>query len=353
MSGVPAEMTAAVLRSPGVVELETRQVPSPGVGQVLIQVDYCGICGSDVHLLHQGWGRPGLVAGHEVAGRVVALGPDTSRWRPGDQVVVGPAPRCGRCRRCLEGQPSQCENRSTEFAEGANGAFAGFTVAPESALLALPEGLSPRVAALAEPLAVALHGITRAGVLPEDRVMIFGAGPIGVLSLAVLAQRGHRDVTVVEPNPGRARLAREVGASSVLDPSELQSFDRFAPQEIADRSAHVVLECSGQKAAMEAGLEQLAKGGTLCLVGAGVDHPTFDPNRILLNELTIRGSFVYDADGFQRALELLATGLLPTHLLIEPADIPLSGLNRALAGLAGGSIAGKVMVDPSLDREGR
>jgi len=110
----------------------------------------------------------------------------------------------------------------------------------------------------------------------------------------------------------------------------------------------VVLECSGKKAAIEAGFHQLRRGGTLALVGAGIDHPTFDPNRFILNELHVVGSFVYDQGGFERALELLVSESFPTDLLIEADDVPLDGLSDALVGLAEGRYAGKVMVVPRL-----
>ncbi|HXA32230.1 MAG TPA: zinc-binding dehydrogenase, partial [Acidimicrobiales bacterium] len=110
----------------------------------------------------------------------------------------------------------------------------------------------------------------------------------------------------------------------------------------------VVLECSGKKSAMEAGFHQLRRGGTLALVGAGLEPPSFDPNRFVLNELQVVGSFVYDKGGFERALELLASDGFPTDLLIEADDVTLDQLSGALAGLAAGRYAGKVMVVPRL-----
>jgi threonine dehydrogenase-like Zn-dependent dehydrogenase len=113
---------------------------------------------------------------------------------------------------------------------------------------------------------------------------------------------------------------------------------------------HVVLECSGHKAAIETGFHQLLRGGILVMVGAGIEHPTFDPNRMILNELTVCGSFVYDLGGFEHALELLASGSFPNDLLIEPDDVPLNGVAAALDALATGRIAGKVMVVPEVHR---
>jgi 2-desacetyl-2-hydroxyethyl bacteriochlorophyllide A dehydrogenase len=349
MSGLPEFMPVAAYQRRGEVVVEERPVPQPGPGEVLVEVDHCGICGSDIHMLLEGWAdKPGRVAGHEWTGAIVAIGEGVDAWAIGDQVVCGSSPKCGRCRRCLEGKPSQCEDREGSIADGFDGAFARYVLVREVSLLRLPDGLTPRQAALAEPMAVALHGINRSGVGVGDSVMIIGAGPIGALALAALKARGIGPITVVEPGEKRKQLARDLGADEVVDPSELETFPLWEPERIAQRAAHVVLECSGKKVAMEAGFQQLRRGGTLALVGAGVEPPTFDANRLLLNELQVVGSFIYDKDGFERALEMLALDGFPTDLLIEDDDIPLDRITDALVGLAEGRYAGKVMVVPRL-----
>ncbi len=347
MTALPDMMPAAVYQSPGVVTVEDRPVPRPGPGEVLVEVDHCGICGSDLHILLEGWGnQPGLIAGHEYTGTIAALGEGVTGWAEGDRIVGGPSPKCGRCRRCLEGKPSQCENREGSIAHAPDGAFARYTLVRSAALVRLPEGLPLREAALAEPLAVALHGITRSGIAEGDSAMVIGAGPIGALTIAALVARGIGPVTAVEPGEKRRELARALGADAVLDPSDLPLFPPWEPERISHLAVHVVLECSGKKAAIEAGFHQLRRGGTLVLVGAGMEPPSFDPNRLLLNELSVRGSFVYDADGFERAVDLLASGSLPTDLLIDADDVPLDRIADTLAGLAEGRIAGKAMVVP-------
>jgi 2-desacetyl-2-hydroxyethyl bacteriochlorophyllide A dehydrogenase len=346
MSELPESMPAAVLQRPGVVVVEERPVPQPAPDEVLVEVDHCGICGTDIHMLFEGWGSPGLVAGHEFTGSIVALGSKVTGWEIGTPVVGGPSPRCGRCRRCREGKPSQCEDRRGPITDGHDGAFARYVLVPEASLLRLPPGLSSRRAALAEPLAVALHGITRSGAAPGDRVMVIGAGPIGALSIAALVARGIGPVIAVEPGARRRELARRLGAAEVLDPGELETFPAWEPERISDRAVHVVLECSGKREAIEAGFHQLGRGGTLTLVGAGMEHPSFDPNRFVLNELHVVGSFIYDQGGFHDALELLASDAFPTDLLIEAEDVTLDRLSETLAGLAEGRLAGKVMVVP-------
>ncbi len=157
---------------------------------------------------------------------------------------------------------------------------------------------------------------------------------------------GIDDVTCAEPSPARQALAAAVGATTVLQPDDLVIPSIAEPGLVVDDAVDLVLECSGKARAMEAGLAQLVRGGTLVLVGAGIEPPRFDPNRILLNELVITGSFVYDQGGFEQALELLASGSMPVDALLEPDDVPLDGLLDAMRGLAEGRLAGKVLVRP-------
>ncbi len=346
---IPATMASAVYTRPGEVVIEQRPVPSPEAGQVLVEMSHCGICGSDIHMILEGWGTPGRVEGHEWTGVVAAVGPGVTDWTPGDEVVGGPAPRCGECRRCHEGQPSQCENRGRTMKDGPalDGGFADYVLVDVRQLLRLPPGLSRRAAALAEPMAVALHGITRGQIGPGDSVMVMGAGPIGALSIVALVTHGVAPITVVEPSEPRAALATALGADRVRHPDELEIYPQWEPDRIADEPVDIVLECSGKKAAMEAGFCQLRRGGRLVMVGAGIEIPAFDPNRMLLNELTVCGSFVYDEGGFEQALELLGSEGFPLDLLIEPRDAPLDHLIDTMTDLADGRLAGKAMVVPS------
>jgi (R,R)-butanediol dehydrogenase/meso-butanediol dehydrogenase/diacetyl reductase len=286
------DMPVAVYRGQGDVAVERRAVPTPGPGQVLVEVSHCGICGSDLHMMVEGWGKPGLVGGHEYTGVIAALSDGVSGWAVGDEIVVGESPRCGHCRRCLEGKPSQCENRESSVTGGGDGAFARYTLVDARSLLRIPEGMSSREAALAEPLAVALHGITRSGIGTDDTAMVLGAGPIGALTIAALVARGIGPVTAVEPGDARRQLALDLGAAQVLQPEDLEVYPMWEPERISPHAVDVVFECSGKGAAMEAGFNQLRRGGMLTLVGAGIEPPRFDPNRMILNELRVCGSFV-------------------------------------------------------------
>ena len=327
-------------------------VPEPGPSDVVVQVACCGVCGSDLHSVLEGWGVPGSVEGHEYAGTVVAVGSQVTRWHVGDEVVAGPRPGCGSCDPCLAGRAPLCLGRGDVGAEAMQGGFAGFTRLAEDVVLPVPPGLSLPAAALAEPLAVALHGITLADVHPGHRVVVFGCGPIGALTVAALLARGITDLTVVEPGRARQQLARSLGAAVVLAPDELPE-PGWHPGHLVADPFHQAIECSGSRAAMEAALGQLGRLGRLVLVGAGIDAPRFDPNRIILNELEITGAFTYDEGGFEAALDLLASGDLPVDLLLEPDLVPLEGLLGAMERLAAGELAGKVLVAPNGSRSAR
>jgi threonine dehydrogenase-like Zn-dependent dehydrogenase len=340
-------MQAAVLGGgPGKLSVEEVPVPEVGETDVLVAVDLCGICGSDLHMVLDGWGRKGSWEGHEWVGRIEAVGPGVTRWSVGDVVVGGPSVRCGECDACRAGRPSLCAARDTPGATPDHGAFATYKLTGEAEVLQMPDGLDARAAALAEPLAVALHGIHQGKVEPGMRVMVMGAGPIGALTIAGLRAMGVDDITCSEPTPLRREVAAAVGAARVVHPDELHVPSIAEPGLVVDGAVDVVLECSGHGRAMEAGLAQLKRGGTLVLVGAGMAQPKFDPNRILLNEVVITGAFTYDKDGFSEALGLLAGGQMPIDALLEPDTVGLDGLLDAMRGLAEGRIAGKVLVKP-------
>lgn len=339
-------MSAAVLQGPGRLDVTDVPVPAVGPDDVLVSVDLCGICGSDLHMVLEGWGAPGSWQGHEWIGTIAAVGDAVTAWQPGDVVVGGPAARCGTCAMCVAGRPSLCSGRDTPGTFVEQGAFATYKLSPADELLRLPAGLDARAAALAEPLAVALHGIHQGRAEAGQRVLVLGAGPIGALTIAALRAMGVDDVRCAEPSAGRRALAEAAGATTVLHPEDLVVPSIAEPGLVVDGAVDLVLECSGNRRAMEAGLAQLMRGGTLVLVGAGIDPPRFDPNRILLNELVITGSFVYDQGGFEHALELLASGSMPVDALLEREEVPLAGLLDAMRGLAEGRLAGKVLVRP-------
>lgn len=340
----PPRMRAAVYREKRRLVVEERPLPELGAHDVLLRVSHCGVCGSDLHMVIEGWGRPDSIGGHEFSGRIAALGSDVAGWALGASVVGGPAAGCGRCEYCATRRPSLCERKDKPGVSEFQGAFAEYVRVHASQLRRVPEGLSLREAALAEPLAVALHGVTLSGIARGQRALVTGAGPIGLLTLAALRAMGVEDVTVSEPSPTRRAAALRVGASRVVAPDELPR-PRLPFDFVAD-AFDAVFECSGNAAAMESALCQLKRAGTLMLVGTGMARPKLDMNRMILGELRVIGSYEYDEHGIDDALALLASGKLATSALLEPDDVGLEQLGPAMERLAAGEIACKLLVAP-------
>lgn len=305
------------------IEVFERPRPEPGPGEVLVDVAWCGVCGSDLHFVLDGWSPPDVVHGHEWSGTVAQTGAGVTTWSVGDRVV---------------GYPS---------ATG-DGAFATHHLTDATRLVAVPPEVDLRAAALTEPLAVAMHALARADLRPGEEVLVSGAGPIGALAVALLVDQGH-PVRVTEPRASRRELALALGATVASTPDNLEVPSIAEPTRIVEGAVDVVIECSGARSAIEAGLAQLRPHGRLVLVGAGIDPPRLDPNRILLNELVVTGAFEYEPDGFEAALALLATGRLPLDRLVHDTDVALDGIVGAMEALASGAIAGKVLVNPRAD----
>lgn len=333
-------MKAAVYRRAGEVEITEVEVPAAGDGRALVEVDYCGICGTDLHMMLDGWGTPGSVFGHEFSGRIVESG--TSGLPPGTAVVGLPSVACGHCDRCQAGRTSLCRSRTAAGKGVERGAFARFVELDAPQLITVPDGIDTRLAAYAEPLAVALHAVTLSGIGADARALVSGVGPIGAAIIAILQHRGT-GVMAVEPGERRAALAERLGARTVV-PADLTT--PAHPGETVPDAVDVVFETSGSRSATETGLAQLTSGGLLMLVGTGMDYPKLDTNRVILNELRVTGAFNYDADGFRAALDLIKNGALPLDELIEPQTVGLEDMLDAMRRLRAGELAGKVMVKP-------
>jgi (R,R)-butanediol dehydrogenase/meso-butanediol dehydrogenase/diacetyl reductase len=338
-------MPAAVYQGDRTITVEQLPVPAPGDGEVLLEISHCGICGSDLHLMMEDMGRPGSTGGHEFSGVVAAVGAGVEGWAVGDQAVGAFGPGCGNCAWCRQGRPNLCEGKGQAGLDSYMGAFAAYKVSPADGLLRVPPGLDLRTAALAEPTAVAVRGVGRSGLSAGDRALVSGAGPIGLLTVAVLRAMGVDDVTVSEPFSSRRSLARAVGATRVVHPDELPQPPAH-PAQLVESPFAAAIECSGRSDAMERALGLLGRGGTLVLSGTGLRRPRFDNNRIILNELVVTGTVEYTRADYEEALSLLAGGRIPADRLIEPEDVPLSGMRQAMEDLMAGQRPGKVMVVP-------
>jgi 2-desacetyl-2-hydroxyethyl bacteriochlorophyllide A dehydrogenase len=237
-----------------------------------------------------------------------------------------------------------CLNRARSDFAGYRGAFCQFKTVAADDLIRIPDSLSTKVAALAEPTAITLHAVRLAEVRPEDRVLVAGAGPVGLLLVAVLRAQGVSDITVSEPSDVRRQQALRVGATRVVAPGSLQQPPMVLP--VAE-PFDVVFECSGHASALETALGQLDYAGTLVMVGTGFEPPRINQNRMIIFELAIIGAYNYNDDGFAPAVDLLDSGALPLDALIEPDSIPLSHVMGSMERLSRGEIPAKVMVRPN------
>ena len=315
---------AAVLHAAGDVRIEERAVPEPGPREVVVQITAVGVCGSDVHYYEHG--RIGdfvveqpMVLGHESAGRVSAVGSEVTRHRVGDRVALEPGVPCGRCRECRAGRYNLCGDVRFFATPPIDGAFADFVAIHEDFAFALPDGVSDEEGALMEPLSVGIWACRKAGVTAGDRVLVTGAGPIGLLAQQVALAFGATEVTVTDVNADRLAVASRTGATRVLKVDE-------EPLEDAGIEVDAFLECSGHPAALAGGIRALRPAGTAVVVGMGPGTDAAIPLSLLQqHELWLTGTFRY-ANTYPSAIALAAAGrvdlsaIITGHFGLEEAE---------------------------------
>jgi (R,R)-butanediol dehydrogenase/meso-butanediol dehydrogenase/diacetyl reductase len=319
-----------------VVELEP---PPPGAGQVALEVSYCGICGSDLHFRDVPALFPaGCVPGHEFSGAVAALGPGVQGWAVGDRVTALPFAQCGECEACLRGEEQICPHAIVSgvgLGTGRPGAYAERVTVDARMLFALPEHVDDRAGALTEPLAVAVRAVACAQTARSEPVSVIGAGPIGVLVALVLARRGYERVTLISRNPARAALAAELGLEVV-----------GVEQAAAGEAPACVFECAGTPAAARLAAELARPLGRIVLVGLALEPLDLVAAPFVMKELTLRGVLAYTRADFAGAIELLASGAIPSERLIS-AVLPLEDAEAAFQSLtAPGNTQLKVLLRP-------
>lgn len=318
------------------VRLVERPVPAPGGTQVVVKVAYSGICGSDLHALdiNPSLGSDGATRlGHEVVGSIVAVGSDARRVVQGQPVAVLPRIPCRWCHYCRRGDLAHCEVPVRPQESG----WADLVTVDESFIVPIPDGLAPREAVLLEPLACAMRAADMSAMRTGDLVVVVGGGPLGLL-LALLARTaGARSVVVSEPAPYRRALAQRLGLTAV----EPTSLETAVKERSAGRGAEVVFEAAGAAAAVEAGIAQVARGGSIVI--AGVAPPTtrvsLSPRMVFERELRIVGAWGIETT-FLRALAVLP-GLGAADVVTH--EFELADLANAIA-VARSRASGKVVL---------
>jgi L-iditol 2-dehydrogenase len=300
----------AVLHEPGDIRIEERPMPEPGPREVLVEITSVGVCGSDVHYYEHGRigshvVRAPLVLGHESAGRVVALGEGAAKHAEGDRVTLEPGVPCGRCRECRAGRYNLCPDVVFFGTPPVDGAFARYVTIHEDFAFALPDSLSDDVGALMEPVSVGIWACRKAGVSAGDRVLVTGAGPIGLLAMQVALAFGATQVEISDVNERRLELATRTGATRALRAGEDE------PSE-----ADALIECSGHPAALQAGIAALRPAGTAVLVGMGPGESGEVPLALIQGrEIWVTGTFRY-ANTYPTAIALAATGRIDLDAII-------------------------------------
>ena len=334
----------AVMVRPGQIEIEERPVPDPGPGQVLVEVCAVGVCGSDVHWFTEG--RIGdlsvsgpLVLGHEAAGVIRALGPGAGRLKVGQRVTMEPGIPCRRCRACRAGQYNLCPDVRFFATPPVDGAFARFVAHDEDFCYPLPDHLSDDAGALLEPLSVAVWATWKGRISVGDRVIVAGAGPIGLLVAAVARAAGAVEVVVTDTQVARLPLAKKMGATAVVDA-------RSNSASLAELGADVLVECSGTPEALETGLRGLRGGARAVVVGMSAEsHVPFPLSYIQWREIELTGTFRY-ANTYPTALALAASGAVQLDDIVS-GHYGLGEVDTALRAGRRDPLAVKPVVVPS------
>jgi threonine dehydrogenase-like Zn-dependent dehydrogenase len=329
-------MRAAVFHGGGVVTLE--EVPEPKVeaaDDVIVEVDACGVCGTDLQILNVPPGHPatpGTVMGHELIGRVAVMGQaaGAAGLAVGQRVAVDPDPKCGVCRFCRAGRPANCEN-IVALGIFRDGALARFVKAPAGAAFPIGEAPSVEVAALIEPLACVVNGANRANPRPGESAAIFGAGAIGCLFVAVFRAAGAGPIVVVEPTEARRAVALAVGADQALAPDEFHA----RRNELLPAGADIVVDAVGSQ--FGPAIEAAGLGGRIVLFGQNATvNPAVHQYTITERSLTVMGTYI-TAFTFPQAIRMVEQGILNlapivTHVL--PLEQLADGLDLLRSGVA-------------------
>jgi L-iditol 2-dehydrogenase len=315
-------MKAAQYRGSGDLEVIDMALRPPLDDEVIVDVDACGICGTDLHIV-EGSSRstPPVVIGHEYAGTIVEMGKSVRGHTVGERVVVDPNISCGECFYCRRGLVHLCSSLRA-LGVDIDGGMAEFSVVPARQLFSLGPDLPSEVSAFVEPLSCAVHGIDRAGIVAGDSVVVLGGGPMGQVMVQLAVNNGASIVALVEPVEAKRELGRTLGASVTIDPSVDDVGDRL--RTLLPEGADVVLECAGLPATAALSIDLARRGGIVeffgvCPIGSSIP---LEPNNVYFKELTIVGSYV-NPHTFSRAIALLRSG----KVKVDGFPIARFGLN--------------------------
>lgn len=330
-------MKALVYEGPR--ELHMREIPLPelAIDEVLVRVAFSGICGSELsgYLGHNSLRKPPLVMGHEFSGEIAALGDLALHHNPtlhiGQRVTANPLSYCGNCRNCLNGRQNLCARRQLLGAHRP-GSYAEFVAVPVRLIYPLPDNLSLEHAALAEPLACALHAAQISRCDPADRALVIGLGPIGLLSIQVLQAYGVRHILASDTDPDRRAMAQALGVTA-LNPNEVDVV-RVIHEHTDNLGVDLVIEAVGATVTRRQGVEAVATGGRVVLIGLHEEESVIPINVVIRREIELFGSFSYTPNNVAQALDWLAAKQISIDpwLVKAPLDEGPVWFERLLSG---------------------
>jgi threonine dehydrogenase-like Zn-dependent dehydrogenase len=332
-----ATMSALVYEGPHVMPMREVPVPAPKPDEVLIEVAFSGICGSELSgfLGQNSLRKPPLIMGHEFSGTIVQMGERAAMMRPdlqaGERVTANPLIPCGQCEYCQSGHQQLCPSRKLHSAS-LPGSNARFITVRADAVLALPEGVTMEVGSLTEPAACAVNTAVLARITPDETALVIGAGPIGLLIVQALKQYNPRKIYCADMNNDRLAMAEASGAIAVK-PDDLP------------KGVHVAVDAVGAHVTRQACVGAVRPAGRVLFVGLHEAESTLPINAMIRSEITTQGVFAYTAQNFRNALLALADG----RLYLEPAwtrTEPLANGAACFEELLRGSTVAKIWLQP-------
>jgi len=309
-------MKRATMTAPGQIEIGQAPVPTPGPGQVLLRIQRIGVCGSDIHVFHgkHPYTSYPVIQGHEFSALVAAVGPGVQGLELGSKVTAMPQIVCGRCGPCLRGDEHICDALRVQGFQ-APGCAQELWVTAADKIVKLPDSFSFEQGALVEPVSVAVHAIQRAGELTGRRAVVLGAGPIGNL-VAQAARAAGAQVLITDLSDHRLEIARRCGLMETSNPAR-EDLATASRRAFGAQGFDLAFECVGVEATLDAAVANLAKGGTLIVVGVFGDKPRVDLGLVQDRELRIAGTLMYQRPDYEQAVAWIASGDIVTEPLMS------------------------------------
>jgi L-iditol 2-dehydrogenase len=310
-------MLQARMLAPKQIVIEEVEKPRVKPDHVLLKIGEIGVCGSDIHVYHgkHPYTPYPVIQGHEFSAEIVEIGEGVKGYKLGQLVVVTPQVTCGTCYACTHGRYNICDNLKVMGFQ-TDGAAREFFLVPATHIVPLPEGFERELAALIEPVAVAVHAVHRFGDVKDLKMLVLGAGPIGNLVAQVSKALGATDVAITDLNSFRVSIAEKCGLNGAMNTSKPEEQDRLK-NYFGKNGPDGILECVGHQSTMEQAINQARKGTRIVVVGVFGARPAVDMGLVQDRELELIGTLMYRREDYVEAIDLVQKGLIQLKPLIS------------------------------------